>query len=423
MSLTASVKKDFTSSQTKVADHCRRKRNQPSEVKLMKKEGLIIFILTLCILFQISLIETDMEAAQLRPTQLHSYLRQGIEKTFDMETQSANTYFQKAVELDRDDPTGYAFLALAHLFFYEMSFEPKDREKNQQAMLRYVSEALGKGEKRIKKDSKDSQAYFAVGLAKIAKIRWAISQKKYVVIAQETSNVWDYLEKGKEEDPQRYDINFPMGLLHYHLDHLSGLTRVFSSWMITPGDHQKGLQELELAAQKGDLLRELAQAELASVYTNFEKQPARALPIARELKMKFPRNYNFSFQLANTLSDLHRFEEAFAIARGIEKGIQAGTPPFVPQLQPRYDQLMGRIFFSKGEYAKATEYFLSALKDTSPYNARVRAWSFVRLGMIKDAYKERERAEEYYCNALEVEGGEGAAQVEARNYLKTPYVP
>ena len=388
----------------------------------MKKEISTILLFALFLLFFSVVMETELIAAQPRKNQLHSYLRQGIDKTFNLEAQSANTYFQKAVELDRENPTGYAFMALAHLFFYEMSFEPKDREKNQEAMLRYVSETLSKGEKRIKKDSKDSQAYFAVGLAKIAKIRWAISQKKYVVIAQETSNVWDYLEKAKEEDPQMYDINFPMGLLHYHLDHLSGLTRALSSILITPGDHQKGLQELELAAQKGDLLKELAQAELASVYINFEKQPDRALPIARELKAKFPHNYNFSFQLANTLSDLHRFEDAFSIALGIEKSIQSGTPPFVPQLQPRYDQLMGRIFFSKGEYAKATEYFHRALKDTSPYNARVRAWSFVRLGMIQDAYKERERAEEFYSNALEVEGGEGAAQVEARKYLKTPYV-
>jgi len=389
----------------------------------MKKKRPIILFIALCLLFLISPIETELEASQLRSTQLHSYLRQGIDKTFNLEAQGANTYFQKAVELDRDNPTGYAFLALAHLFIYEMSFEPNDREKNQEAMLQYVTETLSRGEKRTEKDSKDGQAYFAMALAKIAKIRWAISQKKYVVIAQETSNVWDYLEKAKEGDPQNYDIYFPMGLLHYHLDHLSGLTRVFSSWVITSGDRQKGLQELEWAAQKGDLLKELAQAELTSVYTNFEKQFARALPIAKELKIKFPRNYNFSFQLANTLSDLHRFEEAFAIARGIEKGIQAGIPPFVPQLQPRYDQLMGRIFFSRGDYANAAEYFQKALKDTSPYNARVRAWSFVRLGMIQDAYKERERAEEYYSKALEVEGGEGAAQVEARKYLKTPYIP
>jgi tetratricopeptide (TPR) repeat protein len=156
---------------------------------------------------------------------------------------------------------------------------------------------------------------------------------------------------------------------------------------------------------------------------NFEKQPARALPIIRGLREKYPRNYNFSFALASTLSDLHRFKEAFAIAREIEKGVRSGLPPFVSQLQPRYDQLVGRIFFSQGDFAKATEYFQMALKDTSPYNARVRVWAFVHLGMIQDACNEREQAEDYYLRALNVEGGEGTAQVEARKYLKTPYLP
>jgi Tfp pilus assembly protein PilF len=69
------------------------------------------------------------------------------------------------------------------------------------------------------------------------------------------------------------------------------------------------------------------------------------------------------------------------------------------------------------------EYFQNALKDTSFYNARVRVWAFVRLGMINDIRKKRKQAEEYYSKALEVEGGEGAAQIEARNYLNNPYVP
>ena len=50
----------------------------------------------------------------------------------------------------------------------------------------------------------------------------------------------------------------------------------------------------------------------------------------KELKEKFPQNYNFSFALANTFADLHRFKEAFVIAREIENGIHAGKPPFSP---------------------------------------------------------------------------------------------
>ena len=214
-----------------------------------------------------------------------------------------------------------------------------------------------------------------------------------------------------------------MGLLHYHIDHLPGVSRILSSMVITPGDRTRGLQELELAAQYGDLLKDVARSELVAAYANFEKQPAKALPIVRELKGKFPRNFNFAFSLANILSDLHHYEEAFAVAREIEKNIQSGKDPYGPHLKSRYYLVMGRIFFSRMEYAKAVEYCQKTLSDTSPYNSRVRAWAFVRLGMIHDARKEREHAEECYNNALMVGGGEGAAQIEARKYLKIPYVP
>jgi tetratricopeptide (TPR) repeat protein len=389
----------------------------------MKKHFPLIFLILLC-LAALSATQPQTGTAETHQIPLRAYLRQGIDKAFNLETQSAMAFFQSAVDLDRGNPLGYAFLALAHLFSYEMDYDPQERAKQQEDMLRDIGETLDRGLKRIEKNPRDSEAYFAMAIAKIVKVRWAITQKRFVMVAQETASTWDYLEKVKAEDPQNYDAYFPIGLLHYHLDHLPAVTRFFSSLLITAADRQKGLQELILAAQKGDLLKELAQSELSSVYTYFEGQPTQALPITLELKKKYPRNYNFSFALANTLSELQRFTEAFAVAREIETGIQAGRPPFVPQLQPRLDHLLGRIFFNQGEYVRAAEYFQKALVTTvSVYNARNRVSSLVRLGMIHDIRRERKQAEDYYTRALAVEGGEGIAQTEAKRYLKTPYAP
>jgi len=388
----------------------------------MKKQCPLMVLIVLCLAF-LSTAQLEAEAGDAQPATLRAYLRQGIEKAFNLETQRATSLFQKAVELDRGNPLGYSFLALNHLFSYEMSFDPQERARDQESMLQDVEEALSRGLNRIEKTPRDSQAYFAMALAKIVKIRWALTQKRYLVIAQESGHIWTYLEKAKAEDPQNYDIYFPLGLLHYHLDHLPAAARIFSALLITAADHQKGLEELEIAAQKGDLLKELAQAELSSVYTYFEQQPARALPITRELKEKFPRNYNFALTLAITLSELNRFAEAFVVAGEIEKAIQTGAPPFVPQLQPRYDHMMGRILFNQTEYTRAGEYFRKALTDMSVYNARIRTSALVRLGMIHDIRKERKQAEEFYSRALAVEGGEGVAQVEAKRHLQTPYAP
>jgi len=362
-------------------------------------------------------------AAEIPKVQIKNHLKRGVEKVFQMDEKGGAAELMRAVELNKESPAGYAYLALAHLFFFEMSFGEREREENQEFMLRFVDQAFAKGEKWIEKDPKDGEAFLAIALAKLAKIRWLIGQKRYFAMAQEARNVWNYLEIAKELNPENFDIYFPMGLLHFHLDHLPGLTRFLSSLLITSGDRQKGLQELEWAATKGEMLKELAQAELCSAYSNFEKQPARALPLARDLIAKYPRNYNLLFSLANILSDLGHTDEASFVAREIETGIKSGIPPFRSELWPRYFQLIGKIHFDLGEYAKASEYLNRTILDVSPPNARTRALAFVRLGMIHDVRKERKRAEEYYQKALEVEGGEGLAQVAAKEYLKNPYTP
>lgn len=385
------------------------------------KIKILIFIL--CSFFIISFTGNDARALTQQNQQFHAYLRMGIDKAFNMETAGAEECFKKAVELEPENPLGYAYLAMLNLSSYEMSLEQKNRDTNQEALLSYSKEAVSRAERKIKNNPSDSRAYFAMALAKIAKIQWAIHKKRYFTIAQETSNIWDYLEKTKDGAAQNYDAVFLMGLLRYHIHHLPGFIRFLSSAFVVAGSHQKGLQELELASQKGDLLKELAQAELVSAYLNFEKQPAKALPIAVELNKRFPHNYNFLFVLGNVYADLHRYDEAASIAREIEKNIQTGVHPFVPQLQPRYYQLMGRILFNQGEYDRAAEYFQNVLKDTSFYNARSRVWAFVRLGMICDIRKKRVQAQEYYQKALEVEEGEGAARTEAGKYFRSPYVP
>ncbi|MGV8059596.1 MAG: tetratricopeptide repeat protein [Smithellaceae bacterium] len=389
----------------------------------MNRPYLKIIILTFCAFFLITFNDAKEALAELQTNQFQSYLKLGIKKAFNLEFSNANVYLQKAVELEPENPTGYAFLSMITLFAYEMSFDENIRKNNQDSMLRYVDETLARGEKRIQNNPTDSKAYLAMAMAKTARFNWANQQKHYVSMAREASDIWEYLEKAKESDPQNYDLYFLMGSFRYHIDHLPRLTRFLSSLIITSGDRLKGLQELELAAQKGDLLKQLALSELSSNYLNFEKQPARALPIIRKLKEAFPNNYNFSFALANALSDLHRFDDAFNIARELEKNIRSGIPPFAPQLRPRYDQLMGRIFFTQGDYDKAEESLQRALKDTTPYNARIRAWAFLRLGMISDARNERKKAQEYYSQALDVKEGAGAAQIEAQKYLETPYMP
>jgi len=391
----------------------------------MKRRFFRTLIFPLAFLFLVApAFEPAAARAELSAdSQIRPFFKQGIERIFDMDEKGGVAALLQGIELDRERPIGYAYLAMANLFFLETSFEDRERERRQEDMLKYAAEAVARGEKRVARDPGDGQACFAMALAKITRIRWYITQRRFLAMAQETSNVWDFLESAREEDPQNFDICFATGLLRFHLDHLPALSRFISSWLITSGDRKRGLEELAIAAQKGDLLKDLAKAELSSVYLNFEKNPEMALPLARELKEKYPHNYNFAFGLGNVLADLKRSGDAFQVAAEIERGIKSGAAPYRPELWPRHQQLLGRIYFEKGDYPRAQEYFQKVIQNQARYNARTRAWGCVRLGMIADVRRERKKAEEYYQKALDIEGAEGIAQAAAREYLKTPYEP
>ena len=383
---------------------------------------LRFFLSCLCLSFFL-LHGSEGSAAESPQDQLKAFLLRGVENGLNLNDKGAEAELMKAVELDGENPIGYSFLAMTYLYSFETGFTEKEKKRNEALMVRAVENAESRAEKRMEKNPRDGGAYFSMVLAKMVRDRWEMDRKNYFRAFREAGRVWDYLEKTRELDPGNYDVYYPMGILHYYLAQLSGIARGVASLFITSGDREKGLKELELAAEKGYFLKDMAQSNLVSIYYLNEKQPERALPLAKQLREKYPQNYNFCFALADTLSRLGRFEEAMAAAGEIETGIKSGIPPYRPELWPRYQQLLGKIFLDQGDYPKATEYLKLALKDQAPYNARVRAWALVRLGMIQDARKERKLAEEYYQKALEVEGAEGGAQRAAKEYLDTPYSP
>jgi tetratricopeptide (TPR) repeat protein len=366
----------------------------------------------------------DLLAKEPPKDEIQTYLQRGVEQGLNLDDKGAVTELMKAVDRDRDNPIGYAYLAMAELFFYETSIDEKEKKKYETSMLKAIEDAQARAERKIEKDPKNGEAYFSMAVARMVKNRFEILRKNYFRAFREAQGVWDLLEKTRELDPQNFDVYYPMGVLHYHLAQLTGAARWVTSIFITSGDRERGLKEFRIAYEKGRLTKDLAASSLVSAYSTYEKQPALALPLALKLKEQYPNNYNFNFALANILSDLGRFDEALSCVREIEEGIKAGMPPYRPELQPRCDQALGKIALDRGEYEKAAGLFKQVLKDTTPGNVRVRAWAMVRLGMIQDARKERKTAEEYYRKALvDLEGAEGAAQRAAREYLEAPYSP
>ncbi len=81
-------------------------------------------------------------------SKLKHFLQRGIEKGLHLDEKAAVAELMKAIELDRENPMGYAYLAMAYLFFYETAFEEKEKKMKEAFFLRSRRGCAGPGREK-----------------------------------------------------------------------------------------------------------------------------------------------------------------------------------------------------------------------------------------------------------------------------------
>ena len=220
--------------------------------------------------------------------------------------------------------------------------------------------------------------------------------------------------------PGLYDAHYGLGLYEISVAQLPRLLRGAVAWVLPPGDLERGLDRLRMAAERGTLLRPLAQMALFTVLVNGQQRYAEAAALGQALLDRYPNNPALYFPLALSYSETGQHGEALKVARQLWARLEAGAPPFRREMLPRYHQLMGKLYMDMGEHATALRFFQRAIDHGNTAYAWVTAWAWTRSGMIHDLAGDRAEAVRRYRKALEVEA-ESLAKEVAEEYLATPY--
>jgi len=123
----------------------------------------------------------------------------------------------------------------------------------------------------------------------------------------------------------------------------------------------------------------------------------------------FPSIIDFCSLWPVTLSDLDRFDEAFATTQEIEKGFQVGKSPFVHQLRPRFWSVDGTYLFSIRRNMPKPQITSKGSQGYSCFiTRRTRASAFTGLGMIP---RRPERKETGWGLLFQSSSGEKVAKV------------
>jgi len=335
----------------------------------------------------------------------------------NLDTDAAATECRRLLAMPQGEALGRFCLSLVTLTRAEDQDEPTaDLDR----FLEQAGEALVAAEAQERAAPSDAEVKLLLGLIHGSKALVDGGRKNYLAALQGVREAHRCFQEAQRLDSTLVDASYGLGLYHVAMGKLPGIVRPFAAIVLPAGDPELGLKELERVAEQGAYLKATARVALLQLYAGSEQKYAEALRLGQDLLRRYPGNPDLYFATAHAASELGRFEDALEIGRRVGQQVLEGRPRFT-ELTARYNQLMGKIYMDRGDYAAALVFFQRALQAPTPPRYRwITAWAWTRSGMIYDVQGDRQEAVRRYQAALNVET-DGLAKDLARQYLEAPY--
>jgi tetratricopeptide (TPR) repeat protein len=244
--------------------------------------------------------------------------RQGYEALYNLDYEGARRKFQEMVRLFPEHPAGPQSMA-ASLWLEELN-----RSRRLGATL-YSAESLQQGtgnvpdpktveqffewnrkakqlsETRFRRNNRDTEALYFLGAAEALKAGFVASiQRRYLAASRDASSAVDRHREVLKLDPNYHDAGLSIGLYAYVLGSLPLPVRLLATIGGMRGSKKRGLETLERVAREGHWAKDMARVLLIDLYKR-EKRWNEALVVSRDLSSRYPGNYTFQLQTADTL--------------------------------------------------------------------------------------------------------------------------
>ncbi|MBI4427995.1 MAG: tetratricopeptide repeat protein [Ignavibacteriales bacterium] len=347
----------------------------------------------------------------------------GIDHIYNIEFAAADSIFSDIIHRRPDHPVGYFFRAMVVWWQILTNFDDEAKDAKFTDMLEGV---IAMCEKRLDKDPRDVTALFFKGGAVGFRGRLRANRSKWLSAANDGIVALPIVRKAYEIDPKNYDILLGIGIYNYYAEVVPDKYPVVKPFMIffPSGDRKKGLEQLDLAARFSKYARTEASYFLMQNNFTFEKNYIKALEIARQLHVLYPRNPLFHRYLGRCLVSVGFLSDANEEFVEIEKRFR--------QKETGYDIYDGReAYYYIGKYdflAGRLEKALASLFTCDSLSRKIdkdgpsgfMSLANLLIGMIYDLLNKRDHALQQYKKVLAMKEYE-TSHLEARKYMIRPY--
>lgn len=372
----------------------------------------------------------------------------GSEALLNLDYEAARQIFKEMTRLSPDDPSGPQTLAWTlwletlnklrlrqGAIYSSQSFDAgtdKPDARVTQEFRDLTRQATQLARTRLQRNPRDPQTLYALGAVEILRAGFAVTvEGRFFAGMRDASSGVDRHREVIKLDPNFHDAELSVGLYDYIVGNLPLGAKLMASLTGARGSKKRGLQTLERVAQGGHWERDNAKLLLLALYKH-QKRFSESLALSRELQEKYPRNYLFKLETADTLAWQASAEQQanrVAAADVLERETLSTLDALIREhsvsgaaAARRLDLIhfrYGEALLLLGYPDRATQQFLSATAAAGADEALVTRAHLRAAQSLDLAGKRNEAVTEYRLVTTRPNMGDSLEQ--ARRGLKEPY--
>jgi tetratricopeptide (TPR) repeat protein len=201
-----------------------------------------------------------------------------------------------------------------------------------------------------------------------------------------------------EEDPNYYDAYLTVGIYEYVVGSIPWYLKWMAYVIGAHGNKKDGMEHLALASEKGQYIKN--EAKLVEMVLDVrEHKYSEGSALARLLADRFPRNFLFPLNIAQTLELAGQKDQAAAAFLQILKRVESGEPNFNKLPLPKFRYNVAGELMDLGKWDLAQGQFVLCVEDPRTPE-REKALSHLRLGRIFENSGQTDKAIREYRMVL-----------------------
>jgi tetratricopeptide (TPR) repeat protein len=236
-------------------------------------------------------------------------------------------------------------------------------------------------EANVKKDSRDSHALYACGVAYAARAtHQGLIERSAWNFLGNARKANDFHTRLVRAHPRQYDGYLIPGLFDFVLGSLPGPVKVLFFFAGLSGDKERGIRLVKNVSDWGAGTKHDARILLTVMYRR-QKQYAEARGMLERLSAAFPRNYIFPLEIASLHRAADELPEAVAAYERVLEQVEAGVPNFDEAPEARIHFELGVLYERMEDVDSARRHFrqVPTSRGTTPELSKESAANLERL--------------------------------------------